>query len=738
MRRPLIAVLAGVLTLGLGPALATSAAAPAPTLRVSVSGTGVGMYPGFSPSVRRYGVTTAAGTHGAVTVHASSSDPAGRVWIDGRRVANGAATRMTGLTANDEISVFIKDRASTHVFALVYLPAGFPTLNAVIDHSGVAAGDVFLTLTDFTGTTPSYETAVDRHGVPIYVHTDSGGAPAAPHQGVPLDFKRQPNGDYSVYREPTPTAGRTGGQEIELNSRFQQIAAYETDGDLTNTDGHDALLLPDGDRWLVATQANSVTGKLDAYIQEQAPDGTVLFQWDSADHIDPSQSMVASTNPDYMHINSIWLMGNGDILASFRHLSAVLEIATSAHDGFQPGDIVWELGGRDSSFTFPNDPNAGPCAQHSASELPNGDILVFDDGSESINGSPLLCVDPTDPSMPAVARPQTRVTEYSLDTTTHQATLVWSYQVTNRDTVFAGSAQRLSNGDTMVGWGGGVAHTLATEVGPGGDNPMWELSTPSGLFSYRALKFVAPDAIKPVVDVVSPAVGATYAVGQKVVDDFTCTDKGGSSLQTCNGSAAEGGTINTSTPGRHTFTVTATDGAGNRTTVIRTYRVGELKARYQPDGMIKGAERSHYVGNNVYGKDTHQHVQQAMPSASRTAVADVKFQNDGNRSDSFTVIGTSSGRRFRVAYFVKGHNVTAQIAAGSFRSPTLAPRAAMALRVVVTRTSHATAGATKAVKLTAISAHAAKHDSVATLVRVLSPVGSRDSGAGPTRPQAPR
>jgi arylsulfotransferase ASST len=701
--RVVLAVLVSLATLGLAPAIAQSASAAAapPTHSIIVSGTDVGMYPSFAPEVHRYAITTQDDTAGTVTVTATTTDPAGSVWIDGQP-ATGPATTLHGLAAGDEISVFIKDTAGTAVYALVYLPAGFPRLTATTKKAGIAPGDVFMTLTDFKGDGPSFETDVDNNGVPAFVHTD-----AAPV--VPLDFKRQPNGDYSVFR---------AGQEIELNSSYQQIGSFGVVAPLTTTDGHDAIFRPNGDRYLLATEPrSSATGApMDAHIQEQAPDGHVLFNWNSANHIKLADSMVPTSNPDYAHINSISIMRNGDILASFRHLSSVLEIARRAHDGFGRGAIVWQLGGRHSTFTFPAG-DGGPCAQHAATELPNGHILLFDDGSESIAGSPLLCVNPSDPSGPAIARPSTRVSEYALNVRTHQATPVFSYSVAGRVTTFAGSAQRLPNGDTMVGWASATNPALATEVNSVG-TAVWELKDTAGLFSYRSLRFTAPDAIPPVVHVTSPAKGATYTFGQHVRSAFSCTDRGGSSLQSCGGAAGFGGRIDTSAVGRHRFIVVAKDGAANTSTVVRHYTVTAGSAHFQPDALIKAHSGGRFVGGNVYGGSHRQHIRQRIAHAGRSKSSRVRFQNDGSVADRITVKGTRGNKGFRVNYLVGGRNVTRRVRNGTYRTPMLAPGRRLTMRITVTRTDSARPHHSRTVTLTGRSVDdPAVHDAVATIVR---------------------
>ena len=95
--------------------------------------------------------------------------------------------------------------------------------------------------------------------------------------------------------------------------------------------------------------------------------------------------------------------------------------------------------------------------------------------------------------------------------------------------------------------------------------------------NVEATKLIAfkADSDKPTVTITRPAVGGDYKLGQLVKANFKCADKatGNSGLASCVGTVAFGQPIDTSTVGNHTFTVTATDKAGNVTTVNRSYHV---------------------------------------------------------------------------------------------------------------------------------------------------------------------
>jgi glutamyl endopeptidase len=82
------------------------------------------------------------------------------------------------------------------------------------------------------------------------------------------------------------------------------------------------------------------------------------------------------------------------------------------------------------------------------------------------------------------------------------------------------------------------------------------------------------ESVKPTITLNSPPPGATYQRGQVVNALYSCADNaGGSGIASCTGTVASGSPINTSTLGQHTFTVNATDGAGNTEQVSRTYTV---------------------------------------------------------------------------------------------------------------------------------------------------------------------
>lgn len=635
-----------------------TARADAPLHTLEISGEGAASYPAYDPAVERYAVTTTEETAGTLTVTATSSDPKGEIYVDGVLDADGTAT-VTGLSDGDEVSVFIVDAAGTARHSLVYLPTGFPTLVAETSTTDpLKPGSVLLGLTNFTEVQQFFQTALDRNGVPVYVEKFANTILGS------LDLKQQPDGGFSISRG-TSTPGRTGQALLRLDGEFQPVSSTETVG-LVNTDGHDSIALPDGTTWLVAYEPNDATGLVDSIIQRIDPDGSVGFEWTSAPFADET---VTPGDPEYAHVNSIDLMDDGSLLASFRGFSSVFKIDTST----PTGSVVWKLGGLDSTFAIEDAagaPDSGPCAQHTARELDDGSILLFDNGAATE-----MCSDPADPDGPRVSRTETRVLRISVDEASGTAVVESDY-APGRFAQFAGSTQAVGDDRTMIGWSFSRTE-VASEI-DAGLTELWRLRDPNPdpsqrYFSYRAHLAVVPDVTAPEVVVESPDDDATYEIGAVVQPTYRCTDRGGSSLATC---VAE--PVDTSTPGDFTHAVTATDGAGNTTTVTRDYTVlpgPVVPPAALPDAWIK-VKGNAWVGDDDYRSASSQRVSTKVRKTGRSRTLVVKLQNDGAAADrlSYDVQGKKRGFRVRVSTSTR-----------SGKTQVLAPGKATKLRITVTR-----------------------------------------------------
>ena len=185
--------------------------------------------------------------------------------------------------------------------------------------------------------------------------------------------------------------------------------------------------------------------------------GNIEKVWDSRDFWDlsnPVQRVMWGGNINrWTHINSISMGEGGNYILSSRNRRQIFSLSPDYQT------IEWQLGGPDSDYTFPN-PGDRFYGQHTASQLPNGNILVFDNG----RGRP-----------DSEGGPYSRALEFRLDRNSGAAVKVWEYRY--RPDIFPhimSSAFRLYNGNTLVNFGTtsmpGVMPLAFVEVDPQGNN----------------------------------------------------------------------------------------------------------------------------------------------------------------------------------------------------------------------------------------------------------------------------
>ena len=163
--------------------------------------------------------------------------------------------------------------------------------------------------------------------------------------------------------------------------------------------------------------------------------GIIEQVWDSRDFwdiSDPGQRGIWDHRRRWTHINSVSSGRRGNFILGPRNRHQVFSLSPD----FQ--SIEWQLGGPDSDYAFP-DPNDRFYGQHSATELPNGNILVFDNGINRPDSEGGL---------------YSRALELRLDHDTGTAVKVWEYRsATHPYSSIVSSALRLDNGNTLVNFG---------------------------------------------------------------------------------------------------------------------------------------------------------------------------------------------------------------------------------------------------------------------------------------------
>jgi len=341
-----------------------------------------------------------------------------------------------------------------------------------------SSGNIFLSNISIVGDYPNTTNLlrIDNSAVPIFSRKMSG---------MCGDFKMQPNGTISY-------CDWDAAAFYLLDSTYAVIDSFRCGNGYT-TDPHELLLLPNGHVLLLGLDIRTIDmsglvagGATDAevtglLIQELDTAKRVVFEWNSFDHIPVTDATSLDlTEPaiDYIHSNAIEVDPDGNLLLSSRHTDEITKIDRST------GAVIWRLGGKKNQFAFIGD-STGFVRQHSIRRLPNGHILLYDNGNTH---TPQL----------------SRAVEYALDETAMTATLVWEYR--NNPDVYGfamGSVQRLENGNTVIGWGAG--DVAVTEVRPDGTKA-FELLLPEGICSYRAFRFPGPQSMR--TSLVAPVAGA--------------------------------------------------------------------------------------------------------------------------------------------------------------------------------------------------------------------------------------
>ena len=96
----------------------------------------------------------------------------------------------------------------------------------------------------------------------------------------------------------------------------------------------------------------------------------------------------------------------------------------------------------------------------------------------------------------------------------------------------------------------------------------------AGNHASAVAHYTVVDVTAPQIALTTPSQGAEYDIGQHVTASYSCADEdGGSGLASCTGTVASGAAIDTSSVSQKSFTVSATDNAGNPASTTVTYSV---------------------------------------------------------------------------------------------------------------------------------------------------------------------
>ena len=441
-------------------------------------GMGPAMHPAFDPKTLHYGIGCVLSHDGGPALTVSAADPASRITVDGVQVANqNGQTTVRNLHRESDIEITVSgsDGAATTYTVHCIDSESYPDIEVTKD-------GVFEDLVVFThdyAANAGYLIVMDNNGVPrVRRHINTRLWP----------FHRVFEGNTRQYAYATPLSGgsgetRTGVEITFLDKDFMKVGrSIAVRPPLTNTDAHDFLVLPNGDYALLSynpaqrdfgfltddygiTQSGGAAwgfeNTRDSAIQILSAVGEARLTWNSWDHMAIEDCLTHRFPDDYAHVNSLqWV--DGDIVASFRGCNKVLRIDAAT------GSVVWRLGssmwsrseweaGRSSGsgpapLEIVGDPHGEFCGQHAAQLLPNGHLLLYDNGVHCL-------VDPAIGDGHRESGMFSRAVEYALDVENDEAVFVREhslYNAYNRRGNASGHIEPLEGGDWLISWGRGA------------------------------------------------------------------------------------------------------------------------------------------------------------------------------------------------------------------------------------------------------------------------------------------
>ena len=150
-------------------------------------------------------------------------------------------------------------------------------------------------------------------------------------------------------------------------------------------------------------------------VKEIAPDGTVVYEWKSWEHLSPEEDPICplEDRKEWTHGNSLKVTPEGDLIVSYRRISTVGIVDKAS------GEFRWKWGRGEIDH------------QHHPTWLDNGRVLIFDNGFHRPRSS------------------YSRVIE--VDPSTNE--IAWEYQANPAISFYSqaiSSCERLPNGNTLI------------------------------------------------------------------------------------------------------------------------------------------------------------------------------------------------------------------------------------------------------------------------------------------------
>ena len=419
------------------------------------------MRPAFDAQTLHYSV--GCNNTDTMTLTMTPADASSRISVDGTQIANPGAgdsvTARRAVTGSKVVRIALADAEGAQTQYVVHcLPDAFGEITMEKPLGEAKVLDELI-LFPF-----GYRLVImDSNGVPRVLRSVN--------QNGRFYFRFYPdvNGE--------PRYSYTSGVGRILNKNLKQIAVARTVSPLTRQDAHDFRVLDNGNYMLMAYQDTerdlshltfpdetrepygSDVYVEDSVIQIVTPGEQAVFNWNSWDHMpleDCVQHFFPPDDGDYAHLNATHMV-DGHIIASMRGCSRVLAIDVAT------GDVVWRVGPSnlgDSEWAerdigpapldIVGDPEGQFCGQHGTSLLPNGNLILYDNGAQ-------CPINPwTRENLLRVSDEFSRGVEYALDLDNGEAAFVRDHSLHGTRSELGyrgGNIESLSNGHWLISWG---------------------------------------------------------------------------------------------------------------------------------------------------------------------------------------------------------------------------------------------------------------------------------------------
>lgn len=343
-----------------------------------------------------------------------------------------------------------------------------PTYRILEKSPGTAPGHIFLAPKKGSGQNGSM--ILDERGRLVYFRP----GPRLSERVTDLRVQRYRGAPVMTWWQGEVRGGEGTGEGVIVDSSYREVARVRA-GNGYAADLHEVVITPRDTALLVAYsplyRILRIGGRsrrvlvTDAIVQEiDIPTGLVMYEWHSLGHVDLDESYYPRPRSpripwDYFHVNAVSEDTDGSLLVTARHTWAVYKIDRDT------GSVTWRLGGRRSDFTLPAD--ARFSWPHDGHREADGTVSVFDNAAS-----------------PPV-RERSRVLAIALDAGTREASL--KAVIEHPDGLLSphqGNANRLSNGNVFVGWGGERWISEFTADG----RLLFDLRLAKGNDSYRAYR----------------------------------------------------------------------------------------------------------------------------------------------------------------------------------------------------------------------------------------------------------